>query len=172
MFVRVARVGMVLRLWFVLTHVIIWGIKEESAPGQENMVQRAKSYIKHQVNQGVDLMTPAPVVAEAMISGEVDDLRTIRTIIESSFFIPAFDSPAAFLAAELERSREVDELRKKGQVPRNHIRIDTQIAAIAITQNADMIISHDPYMRTIVQNRIQVIEIPDIPEQENLQFSQ
>ncbi len=117
-------------------------------------------------------MIPAPVVAEAMIRGEVDDLRTVRTIIESSFFIPAFDSPAAFLAAELERSRKVDELRKKGQVPRNHIRIDTQIAAIAITQNADMIISHDPYMRTIAQDRIQVIEIPDIPEQENLQFSQ
>ena len=97
------------------THVIIWGIKEEASPGQENMVQRAKSYIRHQVNQGVDLMIPAPVVAEALIRGEVDDLRTIRTIIESSFFIPAFDSPAAFLAAELERSRGVDELLEKGQ---------------------------------------------------------
>ena len=154
------------------THVIIWGIKEEASPGQENMVQRAKSYIRHQVNQGVNLMIPAPVVAEALIRGEVDDLRTIRTIIESSFFIPAFDSPAAFLAAELERSRGVVELLEQGQVPRSHIRIDTQIAAIAITQNADMIISHDRYMRTIAQNRIQVIEIPDIPEQENLQFSQ
>ena len=76
------------------THVIIWGIKEEASPGQENMVQRAKSYIKHQVSQGVDLMIPAPVVAEALIRGEVDHLRTIRTIIEKSFFIAAFDSPA------------------------------------------------------------------------------
>lgn len=151
------------------THVIIWGIKEEASPGQKNMVQRAKSYIKHQVNQGVDLIIPAPVVAEALIRGEVDHLRTI---IERSFFVAAFDSPAAFLAAELERSREVDELFQKGHVPRSHIRIDTQIAAIAITQKAEMIISHDPYMRTIAQNRIQVIEIPDIPEQENLQFSQ
>lgn len=154
------------------THVIIWGIKEEASPGQENMVQRAKSYIKHQVNQGVDLIIPAPVVAEALIRGEVDHLRTIRTIIERSFFVAAFDSPAAFLAAELERSREVDELFQKGHVPRSHIRIDTQIAAIAITQKAEMIISHDPYMHTVAQNRIQVIEIPDIPEQENLQFSQ
>lgn len=154
------------------THVIIWGIKEEASPGQENMVQRAKSYIKHQVNQGVNLIIPAPVVAEALIRGEVDHLQTIRTIIERSFLVAAFDSPAAFLAAELERSREVDELFQKGHVPRSHIRIDTQIAAIAITQKAEMIISHDPYMRTIAQNRIQVIEIPDILEQENLQFSQ
>jgi len=154
------------------THVIVWGIKEEASPGQENMVQRAKSYIKHQVSQGVDLMIPAPVVAEALIRGEVDLLRTIRTIIEKSFFIAAFDSPAAFLAAELERSRGVVELLEEGQVPRSHIRIDTQIAAIAITQNADMIISHDPHMRTVAQDRIQVVEIPDIPEQENLQFEQ
>ena len=154
------------------THVIIWGIKEEAAPSQENMVQRAKSYIKHQVSQGVDLMIPAPVVAEALIRGEVDHLRTIRTIIEKSFFISAFDSPAAFLAAELERSRGVVELLEEGQVPRSHIRIDTQIAAIAITQNADMIISHDPHMCTVAQDRIQVVEIPDIPEQENLQFEQ
>ena len=146
------------------THVIIWGIKEEASPGQENMVQRAKSYIRHQVSQKVNLMLPAPVVAEALIRGEVDHLRTIRTIIEKSFFIAAFDSPAAFLAAELERSREVTELLEKGQAPRSHIRIDTQIAAIAITQNADLIISHDPYMRTIAQDHIQVIEIPDFPE--------
>ena len=85
------------------THVIIWGIKEEATQGQEEMVQRAKSYIRHQDEQGVDLMVPAPVVAEAMIRGDVDQLRTIRTIIERSFFIAAFDSPAAFIAAELER---------------------------------------------------------------------
>ena len=128
------------------------------------MVQRAKNYIRYQVSQKVDLMIPAPVVAEALIRGDVNRLRTIRTIIESSFFIPAFDSPAAFLAAELERSRGVTELLEKGQAPRSHIRIDTQIAAIAITQNADLIISHDPYMRTIAQDYIQVIEIPDFPE--------
>ncbi len=66
------------------THVIIWGIKEEASPGQENMVQRAKSYIRHQVNQGVNLMIPAPVVAEALIRGEVDDLRfAIFTVVPS-----------------------------------------------------------------------------------------
>lgn len=140
------------------THVIIWGIKEEATPGQEEMVQRAKNYIRHQDEQNVDLMVPAPVVAEAMIRGDVDQLQTIRTIIERSFFIAAFDSPAAFLAAELER--------------RSHIRIDAQIAAIAIVQKAEVIVSHDPHMRTIAQNRIPVIELPDIPEQGNLQFPQ
>lgn len=69
------------------THVLIWGIKEEASPGQEDMVQRAKSYIKYLVDRGVGLMVPAPVVAEAMIRGKVDQLRTIRTIIERSFFL-------------------------------------------------------------------------------------
>lgn len=67
------------------THVIIWGIKEEATPGQEEMVQRAKSYIRHQDEQDIDIMVPAPVVAEAMIRGDADQLRTIRTIIERSF---------------------------------------------------------------------------------------
>ena len=85
------------------THVIIWGIKEEASPGQENMVQRAKSYIRHQVNQGVDLMIPAPVVAEAVVK-----LTTcIRTIIESSFFIPAFDSPAALLKYQIFPNKKI-----------------------------------------------------------------
>ena len=154
------------------THVIIWGIKEEATQGQEEMVQRAKSYIRHQDEQGVDLMVPAPVVAEAMIRGDVDQLRAIRTIIERSFFIAAFDSPAAFIAAELERGRGTAKLREEGKVPRNHIRIDTHIAAIAIIQKAEVIISHDPHMRTIAQDRIQVIELPDIPEQGSLQFPQ
>ena len=154
------------------THVIIWGIKEEATQGQEEMVQRAKSYIRHQDEQGIDIMVPAPVVAEAMIRGDIDQLRTIRTIIEGSFFIAAFDSPAAFLAAELERGRGAAKLLEEGEVPRSHIRIDAQIAAIAIVQNAKEIISHDPHMRTVAQNRIPVIELPDIPEQGNLQFPQ
>ena len=154
------------------THIIIWGIKEEATQGQEEMVQRAKSYIRHQDEQGVDLMVPAPVVAEAMIKGDVDQLRAIRTIIERSFFIPAFDSPAAFIAAELERGRGAAKLREEGKVPRNHIRIDAHIAAIAIVQKAEVIISHDPHMRTIAQDRIQVIELPDIPEQGSLPFPQ
>lgn len=152
------------------THVIIWGIKGEASQGQEAMVQRAKSYIRHQDEQGIDLMVPAPVVAEAMIRGDVDQLRAIRTIIERSFFIAAFDSPAAFLAAELERGHGAAKLREEGGVPRNHIRIDAQIAAIAIVQNAEAIVSHDPHMRTVAQNRIPVIELPDISEQGNLQF--
>jgi len=154
------------------THVIIWGIKEEATQGQEEMVQRAKSYIRHQDEQGIDIMVPAPVVAEAMIRGDIDQLRTIRTIIEGSFFIAAFDSPAAFLAAELERGRGAAKLLEEGEVPRSHIRIDTQIAAIAIAQKAEVIISHDPYMRTIAQDRIPVIELPDIPEQGSLEFPQ
>jgi len=154
------------------THVIIWGIKEEATPGQEEMVQRAKNYIRHQDEQNVDLMVPAPVVAEAMIRGDVDQLRTIRTIIERSFFIAAFDSPAAFLAAELERGRSAAKLLEEGRAPRSHIRIDAQIAAIAIVQKAEVIVSHDPHMCTIAQNRIPVIELPDIPEQGNLQFPQ
>lgn len=152
------------------THVIIWGIKGEASQGQEAMVQRAKSYIRHQDEQGIDLMVPAPVVAEAMIRGDVDQLRAIRAIIERSFFIAAFDSPAAFLAAELERGHGAAKLREEGGVPRNHIRIDAQIAAIAIVQNAEAIVSHDPHMRTVAQNRIPVIELPDISEQGNLQF--
>ena len=154
------------------THVIIWGIKGEASQGQEEMVQRAKSYIRHQEEQDVDLMVPAPVVAEAMIRGDVDQLRTIRTIVERSFFIAAFDSPAAFLAAELERGRGAAKLLEEGKAPRGHIRIDAQIAAIAIVQNAEAIVSHDPHMRTVAQNRIPVIELPDIPEQGSLQFPQ
>lgn len=154
------------------THVIIWGIKEEATQGQEEMVQRAKSYIRHQDEQDVELMVPAPVIAEAMIRGDVDQLRTIQTTLERSFFIAAFDSPAAFLAAELERGSGATKLLEEGKAPRRHIRIDAQIAAIAIVQKAEVIISHDPHMRTVAQNRIQVTELPDIPEQGDLQFPQ
>ena len=117
-------------------------------------------------------MVPAPVVAEAMIRGDGDQLRAIRTIIERSFFIAAFDSPAAFIAAELERGRGAVRLLEEGKVPRSHVRIDAHIAATAIVQKAEVIISHDPDMRTIAQDRIQVIGLPDIPEQGSLQFPQ
>ena len=153
------------------THVVIWGLKGEATSGQEGMIHRTKQFIKHQFEEGNDLMIPAPVVSEVLIRGTTSQLQAVRDLMERSFFIPSFDMPAAYLAAELERSREAVELIDSGQAPREHIRVDTQIAAIAIIQNAEMIVSHDPYMRRIVHSRINVIEVPDIPEQETLEFS-
>ena len=48
-------------------HVLVWGIKEQATPGQEDMIPRTKAFISKLQNDKVHVLIPSVVVAEFLM---------------------------------------------------------------------------------------------------------
>jgi len=153
------------------THVLIWGVQGVARNGQEHLVAKAKQYIRHLDAKHERIMVPAPVVGEYLIGFDDKDRDAQQELLQRLFFVPALDMHAATVQAKIEGNKELlRELRDRFGLDRQQIRIDAQILAVAIVNNADRVISHDPHMLILAQGRVAVGELPDIHEQMNLSF--
>ena len=150
------------------TMVVLWGIQSYADEGQKGMISRTKSYLKALSEKGESVMIPTPVVSECLVGLSEDQMNAQRALIEGRFFIPAFDLSAAVEAARLLSNKHAFDLARSKGAKREQLKVDAQIAAIAIVNGAEKIISHDAHMKTVAQNRIPVEEVPDIPEQLDL----
>lgn len=151
------------------TGPIIWGVQGRAKPGQEHMVRRTKRYIRYLADQRKAIMIPAPALAEYLIKFDQKDREQQKKLIEQQFFVPAFDLPAAELAAELEHdSALLKSVKAANGVTRDQLRVDAQIVAIAVVQKAEKIITNDPHLKEIARGRIPVEEVPQITDQPSL----
>ena len=150
------------------TMVVLWGIQSYAGDSQHPMINRTKRYLRELSEEGKSIMIPAPVVFECLTSLSDEEMRVQQMLMESSFFIPAFDMAASVEAARLMGNKEAVDRAKNIGAKRENLKVDAQIAAIAILNGAEKIISHDSHMKTIAQDRISVEEIPEISEQLNL----
>lgn len=151
------------------TGPIIWGVQGKATRGQEHMVSRTKRYIRYLRNQKQAIMVPTPVVAEYLIPFNPQEQQEQVRVFERGFFIPSFDLPAALVAAELEHdSGLIKAIRRGSDVDRNRLRVDAQILAIAIVNMAEKVITADPHLKSLAQDKIAVTEVPDIHEQPEL----
>lgn len=154
------------------THVLIWGVQGKAKTGQEPLVERARKYIRHLDQSNERVMIPAPVVGEYLVGINGNELATQKELIQRYFFVPSLDFHAAAIQAEIEVDRDlIKRLQAQSGLDRQQLRVDSQIIAIALVNQAEKIISHDPHMRDLAGNRIKVEEIPDIVEQMPLPFS-
>jgi hypothetical protein len=46
------------------TAPLIWGVRGDASPGQEPMIERARSFIAELTTKGFAIMVPSPVIAE------------------------------------------------------------------------------------------------------------
>ncbi len=146
------------------THILIWGVRGFASPGQEAMIGRARRYIQWLRLTGRQVMIPAPVVAEYLVD-EDPARRREGGIFEVAFEMPPFDLPAAALAAEIHRDRDlVRFVRESFDRSRQAIKTDVMILAIAIHRQADALVTHDvDILRRLARGRIEVVQIPEIP---------
>lgn len=151
------------------TMALIWGVQQTARAGQEAMVERTKRYLRSLSEEDEILMVPAPVAAE-YLQGFDDQSRLAQLIaLQRYFFTPSFDLPSASLAAELSRKEAVEKLIATAD--RRCIKVDTQIVATAIVHNADFIVTNDTKaFRAIAAGRIQISDVPEAPEQSDLDF--
>ena len=132
------------------------------------MINRTRAFLKDLSEKGKQIMIPSPVVLESLLTLSEKEMLKQQVILQSRFFVPSFDLPASVEAANLLNNREVIQKLRDGGARREHLKIDAQIASIAIVHGAEKIISHDKYLKSIVQNKISVEEVPLVSEQLNL----
>ena len=150
------------------TQPVLWGIQAFASEGQEAMINRTRAFLKDISEKGEQIMIPSPVVLESLLTLSDEEIEKQQELLQSRFFIASFDLPASVEAASLLNNREVIQKLRDSGARREHIKIDAQIASIAIVNGAEKIISHDKYLKSVVQNKISVEEVPDVAEQLNL----
>ena len=154
------------------TSVLIWGVQGRARPGQADMVERTRKYIRHLSEKKQQIMVPSPVVQEYLRGFESPLLEEQARLIERSFFVPALDFRAAVLAAQLQPRRDAAPSERAEAIDRQSVRVDAQVVAIAIANHAEKIISGDPHLSKLAQGWIPVEDVPSIPEQMKLNYDE
>jgi predicted nucleic acid-binding protein len=152
------------------TSPIIWAVRGEAVAGQEEMIARARNYIRYldslpkkQPNAKV-MMFPAPALAEYLVGCKNKEQRDKELrIVEASFWVPALDISTACLAAEIEDTDAMRSLRKATDRNRNQLRVDAMVIAIAIFHKAEKIITHDVrHFKRLAEGRMEISPIPEV----------
>ncbi len=151
------------------TSPVIWGVQGKAKPDQAYMVERTKRYIRYLDEKKTRIMIPAPVLFEYLLHFNQKEQEEQRRTIEKHFIVPSFDIHACELAAELQGNTQlIQEIISTGDLDKIKVRTDAQIIAIAIVNQAEKIISHDPHFKTLAQGRIAIEEVPVIHTQMEL----
>jgi hypothetical protein len=110
-------------------------------------------------------MIPTPALAEYLQGFDNEERKRQLQVLERHFFIPAFNLPAAYLAAGLARAADPS----SAEIPRQSVKTDIQILATAIVNGAARIITADrQHFHQLAGGRIEVSEVPEIHEQPKL----
>ena len=147
------------------TMILIWGLQRKAAPNYQHLVDRTQRYLRSLDEENETIMIPSPVVAEYLQGFDATGRTKQIAGLQRLFFIPSFDLPSAALTAELIENADVDKLRKNSEESRPALKVDVQIAAIAIVHGATRIVTHNiSDFKNIVGGRTQVTEVPNIAE--------
>jgi predicted nucleic acid-binding protein len=153
------------------TAILIWGVRGIATAGQEPMIGRTRRYLDHLEEARTTIMVPTPALSEYLVGAESSVKAAEElAIFERGFYLPGFDIPSAFLAAELQRdSDKMKSIRKEFGVDRQQLRTDAMIIAIAVIHKAAKIITNDlRHFTRLAGDRIAVVEVPEILEQSKL----
>jgi len=151
------------------THIIIWGIKEESTSGQEDQVVRAKLLLDELDSKKVPVIIPSVVLAELLMRIPRSEHQQFIHKLEKRFIISPFDGKASSVFGNLWQTK--NGVRKdEPECTRDHLKADLMILSIAIAENTKQIFSSDPHIQRAAQGIINCTDIPTNPSQLSLEF--
>lgn len=144
------------------TSPVIWAIQNASRAGTDPLVTRAAHYIRRASEAGEALAIPAPVLFEYLAGLPVDRHAESRRILEGNFLVPAFDTKAACVAAEIQadRARFRSAADAAGRQP---AKFDVAVLATAIACGATELLTNDAHVVDLANNRIKVVLVRDVP---------
>ena len=74
------------------TCILIWGVREHSQAGREDMIVRCKRLIDDHKARRIPIMVPAIVLAEYLARFDADEQLKQRETIARNFFVAPFDN--------------------------------------------------------------------------------
>jgi predicted nucleic acid-binding protein len=154
------------RLVCIDSQIFIWGIKKQSNPTQSHLIPYAKSFFEFLSRNNDKILLPAPILSEILAPVPVSEHSKILVLLDKRFQVAPFDNLAALKCAELINialtSQERIESAEEHKVPKNKMKYDCMIVAIAITRKANCIYSNDGDIKKHAANQISVLEMPMI----------
>ena len=143
------------------TNIVIWGILEQSHPSQTEMIGRAKLLIESLTKNKAKIMLPSPVVTELLINIPQENHAPIIDIISRRFIIESFDMQASLHYVRLWHLKETQRQQARSlNIPKNTIKFDIMILAIAVAKGASVIYSHDKDIHKLGDGIIPVENLP------------
>lgn len=159
------------------THILVWGIKGQADPGQENQILRSKALLKALEARNDKIVIPSPVLAEFLIGVPHDKLQSIPPQL-NKFEVAPFDAKAAWIFAQIwteknmGRTLSEDIKQELSGITRKTIKFDCQIVSIAVSCGANVIYSHDSGVKLFADGKIKVLEAPEFMAQDELGFEE
>lgn len=148
-------------------HILIWGVRGVSTPGQEGMINRAQSLFEDLDAADADIIVPAVVVAEFLAGVPVPQHIGLLDVLNRRFQVVPFDVRTASIVAELWRDAAERNPHLRDQIreafpgtERAKIKADLMILASALARGADVLYTHDGPLKVAAAGRIEVRELP------------
>jgi hypothetical protein len=117
-------------------------------------------------------MIPAPAVSEYLQYFEAEERKRQIKALERHFFLPAFNVPAAYLAAGIAHQRQREGSGVPAGSSRQAIKTDIQILATAIVNHARLLVTHNladfEGLAKLAGGRIRISDVPIVHSQQDL----
>jgi predicted nucleic acid-binding protein len=151
------------RIVCIDSHIVIWGIKNQSEPSQNAMREKAKIFLEQLDQNKIQVLIPAIVIGETLIKEMEQKHPVFVKVFSENFIVGDFNIGAAQIYARIMKKRlEKDKSTEK-------IKFDMAIAATAIFYGASCIYTYDPDLN-YVNDIIEIRQIPDIYTQSAFDF--
>lgn len=148
-------------------HILIWGLRRVSTPGQESMISRTAALLEDLDASDADVLVPAVVVAEFLAGVAKPQHAALLEVLNRRFQLPPFDVRTAAIAAELwrnaaERNPHLREIIRETfpGAEKAKIKADMMILATALVRKADVLYTHDGLLQKVATGHIEVRELP------------
>ncbi len=149
------------------TQIIIWGVKKQATPEQEDNIEKARYLIAMCEEDGIKIMVPSVVVAELLCALEPRLHSAFSDLMHRQFIVPPFDTQAALHFAEIWRNKK--QIKEASGISRAEMKADFMITAIALARKADCIYSEDQGLKRFAQDFIDVKSLPTVEKQMSIE---
>ncbi|MGM9508132.1 type II toxin-antitoxin system VapC family toxin [Larkinella sp. GY13] len=154
------------------SQVFLWGVREVPTEGLEDLIPRTKALFEYLINNGYEIILPAPVLGEILITIPSSERDDEISNLSKLFTIYHFDaSVAKVFAGMMERylkekdKKSITLLSNGKELTKGRIKFDYLICAIAVCAKAECVYSLDPDFPKFVADYILVKDIPPLPKQ-------
>lgn len=141
------------------THVIIWGIKHEADPGQEDMITRATALIKSLDSTNTQMIIPSIVLAELLTKIPPEEREAFVSELSSDFMIYPFGIESSISFSDLWAQKK-SKYKQDLAYSREHMKADFMIVATALSSSSSCIYSEDKGVQKASENLIECKNIP------------
>lgn len=131
------------------TQFLIWAIRKEASPGQEDRLSLARRYLAALTDSRRQIVVPAPVLAE-LLAGANGRQACAEEVLRSCRVVP-FDAMAAMQFAEVFGTTSSDWRVEIGDKGRVRMKFDMMIIAIALATRINALLTFDDGLQNLAK---------------------